>query len=198
MGNPYEILGINEGASKEEIKSAYRELAKKYHPDQYGNNPLKDLAEEKMREINEAYDYLIKNDAQSSGYNNSGYRNYNPGEASGPFNQIRMFIENGNIGAAEEALSRITDKNAEWHYLMGIVFIKKGWYDNAYEHLLTACNMEPSNWEYREAFNMLQNRNNAYRAPYNGRNNGDSDLCNICMTLYCIDLCCGCMGGGRF
>ena len=58
--NPYKVLGIKEGASYDEIKRAYRELAKKYHPDKYQNNPLSDLADEKMREINEAYDMLIR------------------------------------------------------------------------------------------------------------------------------------------
>ena len=61
MRNPYEVLEIKEGSSTEEVKKAYRELAKKYHPDQYGNNPLQELAEEKMIELNEAYDNLTKN-----------------------------------------------------------------------------------------------------------------------------------------
>ena len=71
MRNPYEILGVRKGASKEDIKKAYREQAKKYHPDQYGNNPLKDLAEEKMQELNEAYDSLMKNTTSSTSYGSS-------------------------------------------------------------------------------------------------------------------------------
>lgn len=59
--NPYKVLGVKEGASYDEIKRSYRELVKKYHPDRYRNNPLADLADEKMREINEAYEYLMKN-----------------------------------------------------------------------------------------------------------------------------------------
>lgn len=61
MRNPYEVLGLKDGASIEEVKKAYRELVKKYHPDRYMDNPLSELAEEKLREINEAYDYIIKN-----------------------------------------------------------------------------------------------------------------------------------------
>jgi molecular chaperone DnaJ len=64
LKNPYEVLGIREGASEDEIKKAYREMVKKYHPDQYQDNPLSKLAEEKLREVNEAYDYLMKNTAQ--------------------------------------------------------------------------------------------------------------------------------------
>ena len=56
MTDPYIVLGVKPDASDEEIKRAYRELARKYHPDNYQNNPLADLAEEKMKEINEAYD----------------------------------------------------------------------------------------------------------------------------------------------
>ena len=78
MNNPYEVLGIREGASEEEIKKAYREQVKKYHPDQYQDNPLSSLAEEKLKELNEAYDYLMKNASprkESASYNNS--RNWN-------------------------------------------------------------------------------------------------------------------------
>lgn len=58
--NPYEVLGVSENASEEEIKRAYKKLVKKYHPDRYQNNPLADLAEEKLQEVNEAYDMLMK------------------------------------------------------------------------------------------------------------------------------------------
>ena len=56
MKDPYSVLGVSQNATDEEIKKAYREQARKYHPDNYANNPLSDLAEEKMQEINEAYD----------------------------------------------------------------------------------------------------------------------------------------------
>ena len=58
MTNPYEVLGVSPDASDEEIKKAYRELAKKYHPDNYANSPLADVAEQKMKEVNEAYDEI--------------------------------------------------------------------------------------------------------------------------------------------
>src|SRR5271157_5449938 len=119
MQNPYEILGIREGASKEEIKRAYRELAKKYHPDQYGANPLRDLAEEKMREINEAYDYLMKNTSDNnynysknetnSGYGGSTSYDYNNNNFN-LYNSIIMDIQNGNYPQAEDKLIRMNTR----------------------------------------------------------------------------------------
>lgn len=66
MKDPYEVLGVPHGASEDEIKKAYRELARKYHPDNYVNNPLADLAQEKMKEINEAYATLTNKGGASS------------------------------------------------------------------------------------------------------------------------------------
>ena len=68
MKDPYSVLGVSQSASDDEIKKAYRELARKYHPDNYQNNPLADLAEEKMKEINEAYDAITKQRAGGGGY----------------------------------------------------------------------------------------------------------------------------------
>jgi curved DNA-binding protein CbpA len=72
MNNPYEVLGVKPGASETEIKAAYKELVKKYHPDKYVDNPLADLAEEKMQEINEAYDTLMKRGNAGAGYGGFG------------------------------------------------------------------------------------------------------------------------------
>ncbi|MCM8711087.1 DnaJ domain-containing protein [Clostridium sp. SYSU_GA19001] len=193
MRNPYEVLEIKEGASKEEIKKAYKELVKKYHPDQYGNNPLRDLAEEKLREINEAYDTLMNNSNYSSSSYGSSYNNNSSNY--GIYSEIRMDLQNGNLRAAEEKLNRISVRDAEWNYLVGILYLRKGWYDNAYNYIVNACNLDPNNFEYRQTLNNLQNRNTAYRQTYYGRNGRDSDMCDICATLWCADTCCECMGG---
>jgi molecular chaperone DnaJ len=212
MQNPYEILGIKEGVSRDEIKKAYRELAKKYHPDQYGNNPLKDLAEVKMREINEAYEYLMKNTSErtynqsnrssdnysynSNNYNSTSYNaNYDNNNNNGVYNNIRMDIQRGNYRSAEEKLNSIGTRDAEWNFLMGIVHMKKGWNDSSYSYLSNACNLSPSNREYREALSRLNNRNNSYRQTYYGRNGRDNDMCDICFKLWCLDTFCECAGG---
>ncbi len=198
MRNPYEILEIKENASKEEIKKAYRELAKKYHPDQYGDNPLKDLAEEKMIEINEAYDYLMKNSNDNSNRtSSSSYDNYSSADNSTDnysiYQSIRMDINSRNFSSAERKLNGINSRDAQWHYLMGIVNMQKGWYDAAYSNISTACNLDPSNMEYREAFSKIQYANQSYRQPFNTQR--DNSICNICATLYCIDCFCNGMSG---
>jgi DnaJ-class molecular chaperone with C-terminal Zn finger domain len=197
MRNPYEVIGVNERASKEEIKKAYREQAKKYHPDQYNNNPLKDLAEEKMRELNEAYDFLMNNEETSySGYSeNNTYSSNNSYNSYNSYNSIRINIQNGNVKAAEEALKNISARDAEWNFLMGLVQLKKGWYSDADSYLQTACRLDPSNREYREALNTISRSNTTYRQPYNTRNAGSNDICDICVKLWCADSLCECFGG---
>lgn len=197
MRNPYEILEIKEGASKDDIKKAYREMVKKYHPDQYGDNPLKDLAEEKLREVNEAYDYLMKNTNDYSSYSdsNSYTKNNYDSNSSAIYNDIRRDLQTGNLNAAEEKLNRITVRDAEWNYLMGVLNLRKGWYDNAFNYISNACNLSPSNREYQDTYNQLRNRNNGYRQAYYTRNDRDNDWCNICATLWCADSLCECCGG---
>ena len=189
MKNPYEVLEINENASKDEIKKAYRTLAKKYHPDQYGNNPLKDLAEDKMRDINEAYDYLMKNEGTNT-YRNESSDTYT-GSNSSVYQSVENDIYNGNLSSAESKLMEINTRNAEWHYLMGILNTRKGWYDQASTNLSTACSLDPSNFKYQEALNKLRGMNNSYRQPYYDNRRKDPDICNICASLYCLDCLCG-------
>ncbi|WP_040212230.1 J domain-containing protein [Clostridium polynesiense] len=189
MRNPYEVLGIKETASKEEIRSAYRDLAKKYHPDQYGDNPLRDLAEEKMRELNEAYDALMK---QKETYTS---RNSYEGSSNLSYEEIRRDIQSGRYSAAEQKLNNISSRDAEWNFLMGMVHMNKGWNDSAYNYLSTAYSMNPNNLEYAQALNFLKNRNMNYRQQYYGSTRSGNDSMDCCMNLICMDCLCECCGG---
>lgn len=203
MRNPYEVLGIREGASEEEIKKAYRELVKKYHPDQYRDNPLSSLAEEKLREVNEAYDCLMKNMSagqRSKTWAGSSYQQQNSNwqnqGTSDFYNSVRAHIKTGNIGAAESMLNSTNDRSAQWYYLRGLVFQRRGWYDEAYSNIQTAVNMEPTNFEYREALSRMTMANNVYRGYAYGRGYDQGpDLCTMCQCLWCSDCCCECFGG---
>lgn len=197
MKNPYEVLGIKETATPEEIKKAYRELVKQYHPDKYENNPLKDLAEEKLREINEAYDTLTKKgNTGSNSYESSSTNSYNnTGYGSGNLQQVRMDINRGNLGGAEATLNSMTNRNGEWNFLMGIIHYRKGWHDSAFNYINTACRMEPSNFEYRQTLNQLTRTQTNYRNTYYGRKNSSDDMCGTCLNLWMLDTCCECMGG---
>ena len=91
MTDPYAVLGVSRNATDDEIKNAYRELARKYHPDNYADNPLSDLAGEKMKEINEAYDSIMAE--RRTGKTASGA--YNAGTGGSSFPDVRNLINQG-------------------------------------------------------------------------------------------------------
>ena len=160
MRDPYQVLGIPSTATDEEVKKAYRNLARKYHPDNYHDNPLEDLAQERMKEINEAYE-TIRNQrkaAQSggqsgcgSGYNpgygagyNTGYNTGYSGAYGAAWQRIRLAISQGNLNLAEELLNAQTDHNGEWNFLKGAVCYKRGWMDEARRYYETARRTAPT------------------------------------------------------
>ncbi len=198
--NPYEVLGVPENASEEEIKKAYKELVKKYHPDKYQDNPLADLAEEKLQEINEAYDMLMKNRSSSSSgsYN---YGNYGTGSGNGgsygtpDYMAVRRYIDAGNLTAAENILNSTKDRSAEWFFLSGMLSYRKGWYDDAINKLRAANDLAPNNMEYSQAYGRIINMGGAYQNQAYGRGYGSSnDMCCQALQCYiCADCCCDCI-----
>lgn len=197
MKNPYEVLGISPQATDDEVKAAYRELARKYHPDNYGNNPLSDLAEEKMQEINEAYDAIVRMRRKGGSGGNGGYQQQAGGASRHA--DIRNLIRMGRTVDAETLLDGIPapSRDAEWYFLKGSVLYKKGWLDDAYSHFSTAVRMEPTNREYQTAFAQLdrQRRTGGYRTGAGMYPGGTCTGCDMCQGLICADCCCECMGG---
>lgn len=195
MRDPYSILGVNKNATDDEIKNAYRELARKYHPDNYQDNPLSELAGEKMKEINEAYDEIMNS---RKGRKNTYDGNFNSSSASSSFPEVRSLINQNRLEQAQEVLDGVPvqSRNAEWYFLNGTVLYRRGWFDQAYTSFATACRMEPYNPEYRNALNRAQGQANVGYNPY--RSYGTAAGCNgcdLCSNLICADCCCECMGG---
>ena len=203
MNDPYQTLGVSENASDEEIKKAYRDLARKYHPDNYHDNPLADLAQEKMKEINAAYEEI--NRRRSGGNRTSGgsyggyqqqYGQYQGRSSSSVLQQVRIAIQSGDLSRAEALLANYSDHNAEWNFLRGAVCYRRGWMDEAKRYYQTACQMDPSNAEYQSALDFMENANRTAYRPDGG--SFGTELCggNPCLTLCCLYTLCN--GGGYF
>jgi molecular chaperone DnaJ len=195
MRNPYEVLEIREGADKEEIKEAYRKMVKKYHPDQYINHPLSSLAQEKMKEVNEAYETLMGGGEGNPHKDHPGQSYY---DDSSPdtvmYQQVRTYIQTGNLQEGDRILDRIANRGAEWNYLKGSIMVRRGWYDQALQHFQVAVALDPGNPEYYQALNAFNARNTTYRTMGGSMGYGGSSM--DCCTKLCIaDCCCECMGG---
>lgn len=205
MIDPYKVLGVEKSATEDEIKKAYRELARKYHPDNYHDNPLADLASEKMKEINEAYDMITKPSAGNAGaygnsggganaYGGSGGYGGGGGATSTEYRAVREAINLGQLDYAEDVLARAASKSGEWHFLMGSICYRRGWLAEASQYFEIAVTMEPNNPEYRAALMQMRTSGGGFRTNgYGGvARQNDCDTCDICSALLCMNMCCNC------
>ena len=213
MKNPYEVLGIPPSATDEEVKEAYRNLARKYHPDNYSaDNPLADLATEKMKEINEAYE-AIKNErinAKTGGARTGETRRTGRtgGDPNDPhyaaYCEVRRLLNSRRAAAADGILSRIPEdeRSAEWHFLKSVVLMHRGWMNDAMRELELACEMDPDNGEYQQAKEMFNRSASGYGSTYynEGAYRRESAGCcdaDFCTTLCLANLLCNLCGGCR-
>ena len=207
MVDPYKLLGVAPTATDEEIKQAYRALVRKYHPDKYAGTDLADMATEKMKEINAAYEQIQQmrrdgtaggstGDQQSQG-NYGSYRQSYAGSAT--FARIRMHVNNGELDDAHALLMGVpeSERAGEWHFLFGCVLLRRGFIVDAQSHLDTACRIDPYNAEYRTVRDRLRAQTAAQAGGYrtDTMHNGGCacSACDICMTLACMDCCCDCL-----
>lgn len=204
MNDPYVVLGVSPTASDDEIKKAYRELTKKYHPDRYSGSPMEEMATDKMAEINAAYDEImnIRRGKGSSSYGGSsssygGNSSYGGSSYSGSgygynavdYSEVRRLINAGSITSAERILDNvdITSRTAEWYFLKGSICYKRGWLNEAFSNFSKAYAMEPSNTEYASAVDMMSSyrQGNMKGKPDNySYNESSKSGCNPCC-------CCG-------
>ncbi|MDD3429441.1 MAG: DnaJ domain-containing protein [Oscillospiraceae bacterium] len=190
----YNILGLNPGATEEEIKVAYRVLAKKYAGEAYTVSPMKEEAEACMAQLDTAFDTLM-------GEIRTG-RTTSSTSASGKYTEIRNLINSGGSDEALAQLKSIDDNgDAEWNFLMGSVYYYKGHLNKALTYFDIACRKDPENAEYGAAYNHLKSSQggNMQGNPYDMPNPYEGGMacspCTICNTLICADCLCGCMRG---
>lgn len=217
MRDPYEILGVPRGASEEEIKKAYRRLSRKYHPDANINNPNKDQAEAKFKEVQQAYEQVMKE--RTSGY--GGYDSGNPyGSPYGnPFgggygntnsadseeerhlNAAANYINNRYYKEALNVLSQIENRSARWYYYSACANQGVGNNMVALDHAKQALAMEPNNWQYQMLVQQLSGGGGWYQSQqqtYGGPVTGGDYCMKLCLANLVCNLCCGggfCCGG---
>ena len=208
-GDPYKILGVSPDASDEEIKQAYRRLAKKYHPDL---NPGDKAAAEKMQEVNAAYEQ-IKNPekATSSGYSGGGYqydpfggfggyqrRSYTQQEGMDQYQQAAyQYVRMGRYQEALNILSNSSLRNASWYYISALANDALGNQVTALEHIRKAVSMEPDNATYLYTLERIQNGGATYRQQagnFRGFEMRSTPCTNLLLCWFVNMFCCG----GRF
>ncbi len=201
MKDPYQILGVSPDATDDEVKTAYRNLARKYHPDKYRDSDLAEMAGEKMKEINAAYDEIQKLRAGKATGQGSAYSGAGNGPFSGtygeahhsgdPYVTARQLINLRRVAEAAQVLATVPEsrRNAEWHFLMGYIAAIRGYYVDAQQFFDTACGMDPTNAEYRDARDRLRNRGEGFGSGKATRTSSCS-FCDICAALACADCCC--------
>lgn len=208
MMNPYQVLGVSQSASDEEIKKAYRNLSRKYHPDANVNNPNKFQAEEKFKEVQQAYDQIMKEKQQGSsyggsyGYNQSGStggfgysgNRSSTGSDSPQMQAAANYIANRCYAEALNVLNSIpfSERRARWYYYSAMANQGVGNNIIAKEHAQRAVEMEPSNMEYRQFQQHLEfggtwytNMGSSYDRPY-------ASAGNWCLSMLFLNMLCNC------
>ena len=211
MFDPYSVLGVSRDASDEEIKKAYRKLSRKYHPDANINNPNKAQAEEKFKEVQQAYEQIMKEREYGSSYGNNGnyggYGGFGSQTNSGYQDEEAVrrqaaanFFQSGHYREAMNVLSSLSQKNAQWYYLSSMANMGLGNNVNALNDIRQAVNMEPDNLQYRMLLQRMEGGGNWYQEqqnPFGGMPSDNGDYCmKLCLANMLCNLCCG--GGGVF
>lgn len=221
ISDPYRVLGVSRGASDQEIKKAYRDLSRKYHPDSFVNKPQfeADAAAEKFKEVQQAYEQIVEEKSGGgnsySSYNRQGSYQSKQTEEDQHLMAAMNYIRASRYNEALNVLNGIANHSARWYYLSSVANSGLGNHVVAKDHIEQAVRMDPNNMEYRMFFRQLQQGGGAkpfggfggspfgggyggnYGGGYGGAG-GNYSSCgtgNICCDLWCLDTLCECMGG---
>ena len=192
--NPYDILGVSPSASDEEIKKAYRTLSRKYHPDANVGKPGEKAAEEKFKQIQQAYTQIMKEREQ--GYRTYGYQNNNQ-TAGGDSDTVEMqaaanFINSRRLREALNVLEGIRNRNAQWYYFSAIANAGLGNNLRAQDMARQAMEMEPNNAQYQMLWQQLQSGRQWYGNMAGGYGRPQMSMDNICCQILALNMMCGC------
>ena len=220
IDEPYKVLGVSRDASDEEIKQAYRKLAKKYHPDL---NPGDQEAAKRMQEVNAAYEQIknpekVQSQPSGGGYDYDpfgayrqqsyggqgygGYGNYGgyAGQSEDQYQQAAyQYIRFRRYQEAVNTLNNSTQRDARWYYLSALANDGLGNQVTAMEHIRRAVSMDPGNPEYLNTLNRMEHGGADYRQTagnFQGFSMGGNPCMNLCLCYLMNIFCCG--GRGMF
>ena len=213
MLDPYSVLGVPRNASDDEIKKAYRKLSRKYHPDANINNPNKDQAEEKFKEVQQAYEQIMKEREYGSssqngygGYGNyGGFGNYGNAGSSAYQDEESMrrraaanYVQSGHFQEAMNVLDSLGQKNGEWYYLAAMANMGMGNNVTALDQIREAVRQEPDNMQYQMLYRQLVSGGQWYAGQGRayGRSSADNGTCDFCVKLLLLNMCCNLCGSG--
>lgn len=201
MQEYYDLLGISEDATNEEVENAYKELKNKYTRDRFLEGEAGNIAARNLTRVEVAYQEIMSE------------RNEKKTETeSASLAEVDELIRANDLNGAQSKLDSITLRDAEWHYLQSVVYYKKNWLNESKKQLEIAMNMEPNNTKYSDAYTKLKaktefNESRFYSGNAQGQSNGNQgmnrsysnnqmggdgigDCLSCCTTWCCMDMMC--------
>ena len=202
MLDPYSVLGVSRDASMDEIKKAYRKLSRQYHQDANINNPNKEEAEEKFKQVQQAYDQIVREREQGASQSSwsggfGGSYQTQDDQRSMEMRAAANYINAAHYQEALNVLNRMTERNGQWYYYHAVANAGAGNTASAMEDARRAVDMEPNNMQYQQLYQQLQsggqwywNQGNGY--GYERPGNGFGNCCCqcLCMNMLCPGCCC--------